>query len=387
MILLLHNRYRTTGGEERAVEDLRWLVSTHLGEEAEVLERDSARLSNARAAVGMLRGGLGPEEVGEAVRRTGARVVHAHNVNPAFGPRALEAAREAGARVVLHLHNYRLVCAPGTCFTRGEDCARCHGRNTWPGVRLNCRGSRAESVVYAAGIARHQRRLAAACDAFVVPSEFALGRLRELGAPLGERARAIASVQREFAPGSRAGDGAYALYAGRLSEEKGVDAAIRACAAARVPLVIAGAGPAEADLRALAAEVSGAIAPEAARSPGPSAPEPVRFAGLVSPDRLRELRAGAGLAIVPSRYAEIFPLAAAEAMAAGLPTVAFATGGLIGFVPEDGLAPPGDEAALAELVAARFRDAAAGERALAAARARCAPEVVAAALREVYGGG
>ena len=98
-----------------------------------MLERDSAALSQRRAADGLLRGGLGPEEVGEAVRRTGARVVHAHNVNPTLGWRALAAAREAGARVVLHLHNYRLVCAVGTCFTRGEDCTRCHGRNTLPG--------------------------------------------------------------------------------------------------------------------------------------------------------------------------------------------------------------------------------------------------------------
>ena len=55
----------------------------------------------------------------------------------------------------------------------------------------------------------------------------------------------------------------------------------------------------------------------------------------MSEERLRELRAGAALAVVPSRYAEIFPLAAAEAMAAALPTVAFRTGGLEGFVPED----------------------------------------------------
>ena len=96
------------------------------------------------------------------MRRTGARVVHAHNVNPTFGARALEAARAAGARVVLHLHNYRLVCAVGTCFTRGEDCTRCHGRNTLPGLQLNCRGgSRAESAAYAAGLALWQRRLTA----------------------------------------------------------------------------------------------------------------------------------------------------------------------------------------------------------------------------------
>ena len=121
LILLLHNRYRVPGGEERAVEDLAWLIREHLGEEVEVLERDSAALSpRARRPRGCCAAGSRPEEVGDAVRRTGARVVHAHNVNPTLGWRALAAARAAGARVVLHLHNYRLVCAVGTCFTHGR---------------------------------------------------------------------------------------------------------------------------------------------------------------------------------------------------------------------------------------------------------------------------
>src|SRR5215210_224254 len=210
VILLLHNRYRVPGGEERAVADLAWLIRTELGEEAEIVERDSALLGRGRAALGLLRGGLEPGDVGAAVRRTGARVVHAHNVQPSLGWRALAAAREAGARVVLHLHNYRLVCAVGTCFTRGEDCTRCHGRNTLPGVRLNCRGgSRAESAAYGAGLALWQRRLAGAADEIVVPSAFALGRLRELGASLGEKARVLGSVQRTFAERSAAGDGEF----------------------------------------------------------------------------------------------------------------------------------------------------------------------------------
>src|SRR4051794_32431554 len=150
VILFLHNRYRTTGGEERVVEDLLWLVREHLGEDAELLERDSALLGRARAAAGPLRGGLEPGDVASAVRRARAGVVHAPTPLPQFGWRALAAAREAGARVVLHLHNYRLVCAVGTCFTRGEDCTRCHGRNTWPGVRLNCRGTGAEAAAYGA---------------------------------------------------------------------------------------------------------------------------------------------------------------------------------------------------------------------------------------------
>src|SRR3954467_5683218 len=171
VILFLHNRYRVPGGEEHVVEDLVWLVREHLGEDAERLERESATLGRARAAAGMLAGGLEPGDVAAAVRRTGARVVHAHNVNPSLGWRALAAAREAGARVVLHLHNYRLVCAVGTCFNAlGQDCTRCQGRDTRPGVRLNCRRSGAEALVYGAALALWQRRVVEQVDAIAVPS-------------------------------------------------------------------------------------------------------------------------------------------------------------------------------------------------------------------------
>jgi glycosyltransferase involved in cell wall biosynthesis len=367
MILLLHNRYRTPGGEERAVADLAWLIEAELGEPVTRLERDSAALGAPRAAAGLLAGGLRPSAVAATVRRTRARVVHAHNVHPAFGWRALAAARAAGARVVLHLHNYRLVCAVGTCFTRGQDCTRCHGRNTLPGVRLNCRGgSRAEAAVYGAALALWQRRLAASVDAFVVPSAFALERLRALGAPVGDRAHVIASVQRELAPASRAATGRFALAAGRLTPEKGFADAIAACTRAGVPLVIAGDGPQRDELQALGGDV--------------------RFTGRIGPAELADLRREAALAIVPSRYAEILPLAALEAMAAGLPVAAARAGGLADVVPDQGLYPPGDVAALTARIKALWQSAEAGEQALAAARERTAPPVVAAALRDVYGG-
>jgi glycosyltransferase involved in cell wall biosynthesis len=369
VILLLHHRYRVPGGEERAVEDLAWLIPAELGEPAEVLERDSGTIGPAAAGLGLLAGGLRPGEVADAVRRTGARVVHAHNLTPTFGARALAAARAAGARVVLHLHNYRLVCAVGTCFTRGEDCTRCHGRDTRPGVRLNCRGgSRAEAAAYAAGIALWQERLAASADAFVVPSGFALQRLRELGAPLGDRAYVIPSVQRAFAEASTAARGEFALYAGRLAPEKGPADAIDACRRAGVPLVVAGDGPQAQELRARAANAD------------------VRFTGPLDPTALQDLRARAAVALVPSRYAEILPLAALEAMAAGLPVVAADTGGLRDIVPVEGRFPPGDVAALAERIQTLWGNERAGARALAEVRATCAPAAVAAALRRVYDG-
>ena len=356
MILFLHNRYRTTGGEERAVEELMTLVREELGEEAELLQRDSAGLSRRRAARGLLRGGLHPEDVAGAVGRTGARIVHAHNLHPAFGARALGAARAAGARTVLHLHNYRLVCAVGTCFNaHGEDCTRCHGRNTSPGVRLNCRGSRAEALTYALALAAHRP----GADAFVVPSQAAADRLRELGAHAGAF-HTVGHVVREFAERSAADRGSYALVASRLAPEKGIEVAIEACQIAGVELVVAGDGP------------------------HPLPRDRARFVGRVDRAELERLRAGAALAIVPSRSHETYGLAAVEAMAAGVPVVASRIGALTALVDEDGLVPPNDAHALARAITRRFGDSDAGARSIGAARRLAAPKVVAAQLRAAY---
>jgi glycosyltransferase involved in cell wall biosynthesis len=406
MVLFLHNRYRTTGGEERAVEDLMWLVREHLSEPVELLTRSSDSLARGRAALGLLRGGLNPQEVTDAVRAGRARVVHAHNLQPALGWRALAAARGAGARVVLHLHQYRLVCAIGVCFTRGEDCTRCHGRDTFPGVRLNCRGSLPEAAAYGTSLAIWQRRLVEQADVVVVPSSFARERLRALGAPLPwERVRVLAPPVRalDTAPraiaerpadagrargggpqpgpepppqGSSAGSGRYALVVSRLAPEKGVDVAIDACRRAGIALVVAGEGPELAALRERARAEGG----------GDGGFPDVRFAGRVDDARLAGLRAGAAIALVPSRSAETFGLAAAEAMAAGVPVAASRVGALPELVDEQGLVPAGDADALARAIGRLAGDRAAGERGLERVRAVCAPEVVAGSLAELYDG-
>ena len=362
MILFLHNRYRSSGGEERAVEDLLWLVREHLGEDAELLERDSALLGRSRAAAGMLRGGLAPEEVAHAVRRTGARIVHAHNLNPAFGWRALAAARDAGARVVAHLHQYRLVCAVGICFTDGRECTRCHGRNTLPGVLHGCRGAAGEALVYAGALALWQRRLAGLVDTAIVPSEFARTRLRELGAPL-PATHVLPHPVRDFASASRADAGSYALLTGRLEPEKGLDIAIEACRIAAVPLIVAGEG--------------------SERRRFDAAPN-VNFAGQVSEPKLAELRQGARLALMPSRSAETFGLAAAQAMAAGLPVAASDIGALPELIPREWLSAPGDAAALARTIGYLIEDPGAGARALSGARALLDPGRLAATLAAIY---
>lgn len=374
-VLLLHNRYRGRGGEERALLEQANLLRAR-GHRVELLERSSEELvgasGRARAARALLAGGEPGQEVAAAVRDTGAAVVHAHNLHPLLGARALEQARGAGARTVLQLHNFRLWCAIGVAYREGAVCHRCRGRDTLPGLRLRCRGGLREAAVYAAGLARQQPRLLAGADRLIALSEASRAAMGELGLPL-ERTDVIANPlpSGAFASASAADRGSYALCVGRLVPEKGFDLAIAAARVAGIPLRIAGRGPEEGRLRELAAGVSD-----------------VELLGQLDRDALDRVRAGACVVLAPSRWEEHCPYAVLEAMAAGVPVLASAIGGLPELAGQGASLPVGDAAAWARALAGLWGDPderrSRGEGAIARAREVAGDEVVYRALMGVY---
>lgn len=134
------------------------------------------------------------------------------------------------------------------------------------------------------------------------------------------------------------------LCAARLVPIKGVDVALAAMhhvrAAAR--LVIAGDGPER---------------PRLAAAPAASAARLPTFLGEVTTERRDQLLGAASLVVVPSRIAaggrtEGTPAIALEALAAGVPVVASAVGGLrsLGALPGVDLVPPEDPRALAAAI-------------------------------------
>jgi glycosyltransferase involved in cell wall biosynthesis len=375
-VLLLHNRYRVEGGEERSVE-LQLRALANAGIEHRLFERRSADAGRADAALAMLRGGVsdaggpvsgvsrggpkqgrmaaalamlrdgagdsGPKDggVAAAVRDFRADVVHAHNMQPLIGPRGLAAAKAAGARVVLHLHNARLFCAIGVAARDGGPCFRCRGRNTLPGLVLNCRGSLPEAAVYAAGLAAHQPVVFESVARFATPSRWAAGQLALLGVP-AERLEVLPHYlpASELAPRSAAHQGRYALAAGRLSPEKGLDTAVEAAALAGVPLWIAGDGPAEAELARLARE-RGA---------------PVQMLGHVPRPEMPGLLEGAAMLVLSSRCHEFSPFSVLEAMGAGVPVVATRSGGVPELIGAERCVRRGDAVAMADWMRALWGD-------------------------------
>jgi glycosyltransferase involved in cell wall biosynthesis len=371
-VLLLHNRYRVEGGEERSVE-LQQRALARAGVESRLLERRSDEAGRGRAARAMLRGGEDEGEIAAAVRALGADVVHAHNMQPLIGPRGLAAAREAGARVVLHLHNARLFCAIGVAARDGGPCFRCHGRNTLPGLVLNCRGSLPEAAVYATALAHRQPEVFEAVDRFVAPSRYAAGQLAMLGVP-ADRLECLEHYlpADAFAERSRAGDGAYALIASRLSVEKGIDVAIEAAARARVPLKLAGDGPEAAKLAALARRTEA----------------PVELLGEVGRTQVTDLLGNAGALLMPSRCHEFSPYSALEAMAAGVPVLATRMGGLPELIGPERCIPLNDPQALADRLRELWDDperrSADGDALLTRARRRHSEERYLGALLDLY---
>lgn len=180
-------------------------------------------------------------------------------------------------------------------------------------------------------------------------------------------------------PGA-AGRANMVLFLGRLEERKGVFELLEALAAMRAAVP---------DVRLVCAG-EGDRAPVASYAQRLGIADAVKLTGWVGPSGKRALFENAAALVLPS-FEEGLPVSLLEAMAAGVPVIAAAVGG----IPEvvvDGvsgfLVAPGDKAAIARLMKKLLLEPALGDRIGAAAREsvslRFAPERALSRLEEIY---
>ena len=183
-----------------------------------------------------------------------------------------------------------------------------------------------------------------------------------------------------FDPPSSAARSNLVLFLGRLEQEKGIFDLLGAVAALR---------PAIPDVRLVCAGDGNRIA-VARYAERLGIADAVKFTGWVGPSGKRALLESAAVFALPT-YDASLPISLVEAMAAGVPVVASAVGG----IPEvvvDGvsghLVAPGDTATLARHLRKLLLDRAYAQRLGAAAResarARFAPERALPKLEEIY---
>jgi len=356
-ILVAHNYYKLAGGEDQCVEAEVAMLRAHghqvtqycLSNDATdgmgYLELASRTIWSRPAFIEMQR----------LIGLHRPQVVHFHNTLPLISPAAYYAARGAGVAVVQTLHNFRLVCVNALLFRDGRPCEECLSRLgkmvPWRGVAGRCyRNSRAASAAVAAMITTH-RLLGTwrnAVDVYVALSEFSRRKFMEGGLPADKIIIKPNFLYPE--PSTGAGEGRYAAYVGRLSEEKGVATLLAAWQrlGKAVPLKIAGDGPLAPAVRRAAVEDTS-----------------IKWLQDVAHEDVYDLIGGAAFLVLPSQCYEGFPRVVMEAFAKGTPVVVSKLGAMADVVKDghNGLRfAPGEPDDLAAKVQDLFADASALKR-------------------------
>lgn len=326
-ILLVHNDYGSAApsGENQVFAAELALLRAH-GHAVETFTRHSDEI-RAQGAWGAVRGALATAwnpwmtwAIRRAVERFRPAVVHVHNTFPLISPGIFPAIGPRAARV-LTLHNYRLFCPAAIPLRDGRVCTDClAARSSWPALRHGCyRHSRLATLPLAFSVALHRtlNTWTQQVDAFIALSDFQRQLMTQSGLPA-----ARVYVKPNFYPGHPQpvpwpDRQDYAVFAGRLTAEKGVETLIRAWTRwgrSAPELRILGDGPLRAALERLAA-----AAPTA----------PIRFFGQVSAQEAERHIAGGKLLVLPLEWFEGFPMVLREAFAFGTPLASKLLGGQI----------------------------------------------------------
>jgi glycogen synthase len=271
-------------------------------------------------------------------------VVHAHNwiVNSALGPAA-----RAQVPLVMTLHDYSHICVTARMMEKGEH--GCSGPS--PARCLSCASSHFDAIkgpiTVAANTwsawqrARRVTRVAAVSGAVANAVKVYDNRVWLRGAGLD------AEIIPNFIPDEIVLDeiptvspDAPLLFVGDLTADKGVHVLLDSYRLLNgpPPLLLAGRST-----------------PGIART----IPEGVRLVGALPHDQVLALFASARAVVVPSVWSDPCPTVVLEAMAAGRPVVAAASGGIPDMVVDGAtglLVPPGDASALAQAITSILSD-------------------------------
>jgi glycosyltransferase involved in cell wall biosynthesis len=316
-ILMAHNFYQQPGGEDQsfASESAMLEACGHRVLRFTRRNEDLAGRSLLQLAADTVWSRSSARELRGMLRDHAIDIAHFQNTFPMISPSAYYAARDEGVPVVQSLRNYRLVCPNALLYRSGRVCEDCLPKALpWPGVVHRCyRGSLGASAVTATMLTVHRAlgTWSEQVDMYIASTEFSRQKFITGGLPEDRIA-----VKPNFVypdPGQGLGEGKFALYAGRLTEEKGVRTLLAAweLVGDKLGLKIAGDGPMAAD-----AEAAGH------RMPG------VEWLGPRPIAELYALMGAATALIFPSEWYETFGRTVIESFAKGTPVVAANLGGL-----------------------------------------------------------
>jgi glycosyltransferase involved in cell wall biosynthesis len=317
-VLMVHNRYQQRGGEDAVVDAEACLLAAR-GVEVQRFDADNDAIQGFQAKVQVsLRQFAGSPDmrhsIAEALTQFRPDVVHVHNWFPKISASIFRHCKAANIPVVHTIHNYRLLCVGATLFRDGHVCEDCIGSTfRTPGIVHKCyRGSNLGSAAGTAGMLAHWAAGTwhHSVDRFIALTEFSRRKLIEGGLPGQKIVVKPNFVEPEPEPGP--GDGNYVLYAGRLTEEKGLRTLLECWKSGPElpPLRIVGDGPLRNEVQEAAASIGN-----------------VHWLGMKTSEEVVFLMKHAKATLCPSLWYEGMPRVVIESFAVGTPVIASNIGG------------------------------------------------------------
>ncbi len=344
-IIQFHNEYKLSGGEDTVVENERLQLEAN-GHEVIQHKRHNRDLEDPWVLLSTLwslkYSSKSYEAVSAVLQRTKPDVAHVHNYFPQYTPAVFDACYENGIPVVHTLHNFRIICPSATFYIGGRIDESSLVKGPYSVVKKRAyRDSYVLTLLVAGMIDYHKNRgtWKTKVDRFLALSEFARDKFIEFGLPPNK-----VIVKPNFVFDSPDGgndlnsripqDRKYAIYVGRLSEEKGVKVLLDAWEHLDEKLVVCGAGP-----------LDGLVSDAASRLN-------IDYLGQLDREEVYALIRNADLLIVPSLWYEGLPMVLLEALSMGVPVVV-SNIGTLGEVVNEKIGyrvPPGDKVALRSTV-------------------------------------
>ena len=247
------------------------------------------------------------------IQKEKPHIAHLHNIYHQLTPAIIPVLKNAGARVVLTLHDYKLICPTYSMINDGAICNKCEGKYFGQATINLCQeGSYFKSFLLSMeGYWHKWMRSYDKVDLFLCPSQF-LGDMVSKYRIDRKKIRVLHNGIDVKIYNCSEQDDEYAIYFGRISKEKGVETLLKAHQplSNRLPLKIVGSGHLLQDLRKRYLEAE--------------------FTGYKTGEELKDLIRRASFVVVPSEWYENCSMSVLESMALGKPVI----GSRIGGIPE-----------------------------------------------------
>lgn len=246
-------------------------------------------------------------------------IIHIHNIYHQISPSILSLAKKRKIPVIMHLHDYKLICPNYQLLSHGEICYRCRG-----GKYINCLKQRCfkdsfwKSLLATIEMYFHHKVLKIYkknIDLFIAPSQFMKDTVVSFGWP-ENKIEVVYNFSERIENNLIDQVENYGLYFGRLSKEKGIDVLLRAFKLLdnKMKLKIIGTGPEEKNLKKLSQELK--------------LGNRVKFLGKKTGPALFDEVKKAQLVFLPSLWLENMPLTLLEAMMLKKVVIASNIGGM-----------------------------------------------------------